>query len=66
MLQIQQKNFLSKVTLVNGNSAQTVLYFFLLMFYKVSPCKIFLRGVSVVFFTFCINLRANCKPYHEP
>jgi len=66
MLQIQQRNFLSKVILVNGNYAQTVLYFFLLMFYKVSPRKICWRGVIVVFFTFCNHLRANCKPYHEP
>jgi hypothetical protein len=27
--------------LVNANSAQTVLYFFLLMLYKISTCKIF-------------------------
>jgi hypothetical protein len=32
---------LSKVTLANANSAQTVLYFFLLMLYKASTCKIF-------------------------
>jgi hypothetical protein len=28
--------------LANANSAQTVLYFFLLMLYKTSTCKIFL------------------------
>jgi len=55
----QKKTFLSKVTLVNGNSAKTVLYFFLLMLYKVSPCKIYRRGavVVVICFTFCIHLR---------
>jgi len=32
---------LSKVTLANANAAQTILYLFLLMLCKVSPCKIF-------------------------
>jgi len=40
------------------NSAKTVLYFFLLMLYKVSPCKIFDEVMFVClfifFFTFCI------------
>ena len=31
----------SKMTFANANSALTGLYFFLLMLYKVSPCKIF-------------------------
>jgi hypothetical protein len=34
--------------LVNANSAQTVLYFFLLMLYKTSTCKIF--WLCAVFF----------------
>ena len=47
---------LSKVTLANANSAQTVLYFFFLMLYKASTCKIFWL-CAVVFFTICIHLR---------
>jgi hypothetical protein len=41
--------------LVNANSAQTVLYFFLLMLYKTSTCKIFLLCAVVVFFTTFIH-----------
>ena len=41
---------LSKVTLANANSAQSVLYSFLLMSYKASTCKIFWL-CAVVFFT---------------
>jgi hypothetical protein len=36
--------------LANANSAQTVLYFFLLMIHKTSTCKIFLICAVVVFF----------------
>ena len=50
---------LSKATLTNVNSAQTVLYFFLLMLYKASTCKIFWL-YTVVFFTFFIYLRQIC------
>ena len=42
---------LSKVTLANANAAQTVLYFFQLMLYKVSSCKIFLLCAVVFFFS---------------
>jgi hypothetical protein len=38
--------------LVNANSAQTVLYFFLLMLYKTSTCKIFLLCAVVFFHNF--------------
>ena len=47
---------LSKVTLANANAAQTVLYFFQLMLYKVSPCKIFLLCAVVFFFPIFIHL----------
>ena len=58
-----------KMTLTNGNSAQTLLYFFLLMLYKVSPCKIcWLCGVAFILFFFysfkiylCFFLLSNCK-----
>ena len=50
---------LSEVTLANANSAPTVLYFFLLMLYKASTCKIF-RLCAVVFFTICIHVRQIC------
>ena len=44
---------LSKVTFANGDSAQTVLYSFLLLLYKVSPYKIFcLYGVGFMHFLF--------------
>jgi TATA-box binding protein (TBP) (component of TFIID and TFIIIB) len=33
--------FLWKVTLTNDNAAQTVIYLFLLMLYRVSPCTTF-------------------------
>ena len=48
---------LSKVA--NANSAQTVLYFFLLVLYKASTCKIFWLS-AVVFFTLFIHLRQLC------
>jgi hypothetical protein len=46
--------------LANANSAQTVLYFFLLMLYKTSTCKIFWLCavfVSQLCFLFVIYLR---------
>ena len=58
---------LSKVTFANGDSAQTVLYSFLLLLYKVSPYKIFcLYGVGFMHFLFiedkCVFfLSSNCK-----
>ena len=49
---------LSKVTLANVNSAQTVLYFFLLMLYKASTYKIF--QLCAVCFTIIFHLRQIC------
>jgi hypothetical protein len=46
---------LSKVTLTNANSTQTVMYFFLLMLCKVSTCKTFWRW-AVVFSTVCRHI----------
>ena len=49
-LQVLSKimTILSRVTLADANSAQTVLYFFLLMLYKASTCKIFLLCAVVL------------------
>jgi hypothetical protein len=55
----------SKVTLANANSAQTVLYFFLLMLYRASTCKIFWLN-AVVFFTIFIHLKETFKLFFNP
>jgi hypothetical protein len=64
--------------LANANSAQTVLYFFLLMLYKTSTCKIFWLCAVVffhnlfiddIFFLLFINLQVEHtldKCYNEP
>ena len=73
---------LSKMTLANANSAQTVWYFFLLMLHKASPCKRFwllcccffpifihLRQICVFFLVSIINLQVEHtldKCYNEP
>jgi hypothetical protein len=51
------------VTLANDNYAQTLLYFFLLMLYRVSPCKIFLL-CAVVFTHFFIHIFLEVLPPH--
>ena len=70
---------LSEVTLANANSAQTVLYFFLLILYKASTCRIFWLCVVGFFHNFYsfktnkifffINLQVEHtlgKCYNEP
>lgn len=68
-LQIPWKimSILPEVTLANNYSAQTVLCFFLLMLYKISPCKIvFDYCIYTIFFLFILDkfvvfLSWNCK-----
>jgi hypothetical protein len=67
-----------KVTLVNANFAQTVLYFYLLMLYKVSPCRIFwlqkmskvllhlyILKINLCFFFYQITSQVHYITYQE-